>query len=251
MNLRICSYVFAPSWAATLITLALLPGLVSLGWWQLQRAEQKRALMVQAQQGKQQLVNIQSEGFERLPRYQHVSVKGYYDDTRQIFLDNMPSTDPSRPGQPGYRVLTPFVVDDQGNTALVLVDRGWVRGATDRKQLPIVNVGSQLREIRGLIDNLPQPGVRAGDAGIKNGVWPQVLNYPKVQELRAIYGDLLFARIILLDPDQAEGYSRFWSIDLGFTPERHVGYAVQWFGLALTLLIIYIVVNLKRIDVVK
>jgi cytochrome oxidase assembly protein ShyY1 len=32
------------------------------------------------------------------------------------------------------------------------------------------------------------------------------------------------------------------------TPEKHVGYAVQWFGLATALLIIYLGVNTKRVS---
>jgi len=54
---------------------------------------------------------------------------------------------------------------------------------------------------------------------------------------------------VLLDAAEADGYERDWSdrFDFGdFGPSRHVGYAVQWFGMALALLAIYIVVSLKR-----
>ena len=43
----------------------------------------------------------------------------------------------------------------------------------------------------------------------------------------------------------ADGYVRAWSAP-GFPPMRHVGYAVQWFGLAAALLVIYIVTNFRR-----
>jgi surfeit locus 1 family protein len=109
-------------------------------------------------------------------------------------------------------------------------------------------VDTQPREVRGLLDELPQPGIRAGDAGINKSTWPQLLNYPKADELKLLYSDQLLSPTILLDADQPDGYARFWSIDLGFIPERHIGYAIQWFGLALTLLIIYVAVNLKRAD---
>jgi surfeit locus 1 family protein len=32
----------------------------------------------------------------------------------------------------------------------------------------------------------------------------------------------------------------------GFPPMRHIGYAVQWFALALTLFVIYVVTNTRR-----
>jgi surfeit locus 1 family protein len=90
--------------------------------------------------------------------------------------------------------------------------------------------------------------VRAGDAGVQAGVWPQRLNYPTLPELTQLYGPALQSRIVLLDAEAADGFERLWQIELGFGPERHMGYAVQWFGMALTVFIIFIVVNLKRIE---
>ena len=51
----------------------------------------------------------------------------------------------------------------------------------------------------------------------------------------------------LLDAGEPEGYLRQWQAP-GFPPLRHIGYAVQWFGLALTLFVIYIVTNLRHSD---
>ena len=53
------------------------------------------------------------------------------------------------------------------------------------------------------------------------------------------------ADLVLLDPGEPDGYVRNWSAP-GFPPMRHIGYAVQWFALALTLLVIYVVTNLRR-----
>ena len=248
MKLSIGRYIFSPSWFASVVTLVLLPGLISLGFWQLSRAQEKRILMNQAEQGRQQLLELSTDNASQMSRYQHVSVTGRYDSSRQILLDNMTSTDPANSGRPGYRVLTPLMIGSEVNNAIILVDRGWVSARTDRKQLPMINVGTQSREVQGLLDELPRPGVRAGDAGIDLNQWPQLLNYPKVEELKLLYGDKLIPQIVLLDADELDGYARFWSIDLGFTPERHIGYAVQWFALALTLLVIYIVVNVKRLE---
>jgi len=58
-------------------------------------------------------------------------------------------------------------------------------------------------------------------------------------------------RIVLLDPSEPDGYEREWSARYNFSefgPERHTAYAVQWFGMALALLVIYVVVNLKPLD---
>lgn len=231
--------MFAPSWFAGLLTVVAVAGLTSLGLWQLRRADEKRALMTQAEQGHAQTLPLNSATATQLPRYQHVSVVGSYDAAHQLLLDNMPSSQ----GQPGYRVLTPFKLDDQ---SLVLVDRGWVAMGANRQQRPSIDVGVQPRELTGMLDELPRPGVRAGDAGIQMQQWPQLLNYPTWPELQQLYGPGLQSRIVLLDAVAADGFERVWQINLGFSPERHIGYAVQWFGMALAALIIFVVVNLKR-----
>lgn len=245
MKLRIGRRRFAPSWFAGLLTLAVMTGLCSLGAWQLRRASEKQDLMQQAEQGRMQVLPLNAATASMLARYQRVILQGRYEPAQQVLLDNMPSNGPASRGEPGYRVLTPFRLDDQ---SLVLVDRGWVALGKDRQQRPSIDVDAQPRQLTGMLDELPRPGVRAGDAGIRAGVWPQRLNYPTLPELMQLYGPALQSRIVLLDAEAADGFERLWQIDLGFSPERHVGYAVQWFGMALTVFIIFIVVNLKRIE---
>jgi surfeit locus 1 family protein len=50
---------------------------------------------------------------------------------------------------------------------------------------------------------------------------------------------------VLLDANEPEGYVAQWQAP-GFPPLRHVAYAVQWFGLALALVVIYLATNLRR-----
>jgi surfeit locus 1 family protein len=78
-----------------------------------------------------------------------------------------------------------------------------------------------------------------------------LLNYPTLAELRALYGEKLLPRIVLLDAVESDGFERNWSARYNFSdfgPDRHIGYAVQWFGLALGLLIIYLFVSLKPVQ---
>ena len=223
------------------LTLAAVLGMSRLGMWQLHRADEKRELMEQAQQGRRQTQTLSAADMPRLRRYQHVSLQCRYDAAHQVLLDNMPSSQ----GQPGYRVLTPCRLND---AAVVLVDRGWLPWGADRSRVPDLSVGEDNRQLTGMIDELPRPGIRAGNAGIQSGVWPQVLNYPTAQELQQLYGPRLQPRIVLLDAAVPDGFERIRQIDVGFSPERHVAYAVQWFGMAVTAFIIFVVVNLKRSD---
>jgi surfeit locus 1 family protein len=239
VTLRIGSRIFVPSWLSVLLTLALLPLFIKLGLWQLQRADEKRALMHAAEIGRQTTLAYSSTSAPTLSRYQQVRISGHYLPQTQILLDNMPSSQ----GQPGYRVWTPLQMDDG---QIILIDRGWVPLGTSRRQLPEINVGDAPRTLVGLLDELPRPGTRAGDAGIVANHWPQVLNYPRLDELKSLFSAPVASRIVLLNADQADGYERKWQIDVGFTSERHVAYAVQWFGFAVTLLVIFVAVNLKR-----
>ncbi len=134
-----------------LVTLGLAV-FVSLGYWQLGRAHEKQALFDAFMQGSQDTVDATGLGFDELARYQHVRLRGAYDATRQILLDNMPSVT----GRPGFRVLTPFERAD--GRGWVLVDRGWVPLGATREDLPDVTVGVREREVSGILDVLPIPG---------------------------------------------------------------------------------------------
>ena len=51
---------------------------------------------------------------------------------------------------------------------------------------------------------------------------------------------------MLLDAAEPDGFARNWSPG-EFPPVRHIGYAVQWFGLALALAVIYVVTNVRKV----
>jgi surfeit locus 1 family protein len=71
------------------------------------------------------------------------------------------------------------------------------------------------------------------------------MNFPTHAQLEDAYGRRLGARVLLLDPDMPDGFERRRQPTSGFGPERHLGYAVQWFALAATLVAIYVGVNLQ------
>lgn len=237
LRLRVGNRVFAPRLVPTLAMLPLLALLLSLGSWQLRRAHEKEALFDAFARGADASV-VLPEGVGRVPRYAHVRTRGAYLPDRQVLIDNMTHAE-----RAGYRVLTPLVRDD-GST--VLVDRGWVPlvdGA--RTRLPEVAVDGAPREISGRADELPRAGIEV-DTPSGSG-WPRVISFPKHAQLEQVLGRRLHPQIVLLDPERPDGYVRAWRPP-GMPPERHVGYAVQWFGLALTLVILYFVVTLKKAD---
>jgi surfeit locus 1 family protein len=237
--MRIANRTFAPGLAGTLATIVMVPLLASLGVWQLHRAQEKRELAQLAVSGGRNVVTLTAANVPQLNRYQHVNVQGRYDATRQVLLDNMPA----RSGAPGYRVLTPFILAD---SHVVLVDRGWAPLGKSRTDLPAIDMPNNTTPVRitGVLDRLPAPGIRLGAPQMKD-TWPRVLSFPRYEELAQAYGPVLLQGIVLLDRTEPLGFEREWQ-HTEFGPERHVGYAVQWFGLATTVFVIYIAVNLKR-----
>jgi surfeit locus 1 family protein len=235
--------VFEPRGWALLVTIPLLAALVALGFWQIDRAREKQALLNEFAAGTETVPLADGQRIEELPRYQRLSIRGRYDGSRQILLDNMPSA----AGSPGYRVLTPLRRADGGG--IVLVDRGWVPLGQSRADLPAVDVSGGERVVSGRLDGLPVPGLRVGAASASpgSGRWPRVLNFPVSADLETELGEPVAERIVLLDDDRPDGYERAWRPAGGFGPTRHLGYAIQWFALALTLIVIFVALNLRRV----
>ena len=241
MSLRIGRRVFAPSAWSLLLTGLALVAFISLGCWQLDRSREKQALTDSFLGGSRDTVDATGLGFAALPRYQQVRLRGAYDASRQILLDNMPSS----AGRPGYRVLTPLQRSDA--LGWVLVDRGWVPLGATRAELPEVAVGAGEREVIGILDGLPVPGLRVGPAAAADASgWPRVMLFPTEADVESVLGLDVESRIVLLDPSSPDGFERTWRPSIGFGPERHLGYAVQWFAFAIVAVVMLIALNLRR-----
>ena len=237
MAIQLGSRSFAPSLFGTLLVLVGVVSVSHLGVWQLTRAAEKRAILEQISAGESTTRSLDSPDNE-LPRYQTVSATGQYDAAHQLLLDNMPSLR----GMPGFRVLTPFELSTGG---WILVDRGWLPMGPTRATLPAIDVGGNERTIVGRLDEVPRPGMRLGTPTNSTG-WPRVLNFPEHADLERALDRRLGKRIVRLDPAQPDGYERTFAMRPDFGPNRHIAYAVQWFAIAVAMLVIYVFVNLKR-----
>jgi surfeit locus 1 family protein len=220
--------------------------LLSLGVWQLHRADAKQALIDQYATGAAVTQLLRADNITTLPLLQSVTVQGRYDSAQQVLLDSMPSPQTMGGARPGYHVLTPLRLD--GTDQLVLIDRGWVPLGTRREDLPNIQVSEQLRTVRGRLAEPPRAGIRLqGEPAA--AIWPRVLNFPTMAELAALYDNATLPRIVLLDEDAADGFKRAWSLHYSvgeFGPQRHIAYAVQWFVMAATLVIIYLFMALRH-----
>ncbi len=242
--MRIAGFQFRPSLIPTLATLVLFPILISLGFWQLDRADQREALQEAFEtRGERPPVDLNREAPpEGDTVTRNARAEGTYDDGRQILVDNQ-----THRSEVGYHVLTPLRLE--GRDAALLVDRGWVPGGDDRRRLPDVEVDGDLRTVAGHVDKGPPTGLRLGGMADGETGWPLRVQYLDFAELEERLGYPLLPVVLRLDPDAPDGFVRDWgpAYPAGYGPERNYGYAVQWFALAAALLIIYLTVNTRRV----
>lgn len=228
---------WGPWWGLVLAAAGVGIG-IAAGLWQLDRARQRGELEARFASGGaltalQQLVSDQ----EAAPlRYRTLQLAGRYDSGHQVLLDNM-----GYAGRPGYQVLTPLTTA----SGTVLVNRGWVPANGDRSLLPDIRVSNSARAVEGRIERLPEPGIKlAAAAPLPDAPWPRRLLFPTSEEVSIQIGAPLRDYQLLLDPHAADGFVRDWHPG-GMSPDRHRAYAVQWFGLALTVAVIYVVLVLR------
>ena len=229
---------FRPGLPATLFTAFFLPLLLVLGTWQLNRAAEKQALFDDfAAGGAAVALDADSAGLDGLRRYARVQAAGHYLGERQFLLDNMVED-----GQAGYRVLTPLLLADG---VAVLVDRGWIPRDFSTDVAPVISVAAAPRSISGKLDRLPRPGIQLATT-LAPG-WPKVVQFPSRDELSQALGLRLVPGLVLLDAEQPDGFRRNWRPS-DFGPERHIGYAVQWFALAITLVVLFLAWSFRKSD---
>lgn len=216
--------------------------LCSLGVWQLNRAEQKKQLLLQQQVAIDSgVINLNQQTMNDMAalRYRKVRLTGHYDIAHQFLLDNRIVD-----GKSGYFVLTPFRMDEQ--QAAILINRGWLAVGGDRNQMPDLAMRTEPTEVTGRINHFPSVGLVLKGAEIPTENWPSVVQIVDSTVLSQKLGYEIAAFQIELEPSAAEGYKREWKINVPIPPEKHLAYAVQWFGLALTLTALFIWISIKN-----
>ena len=226
---------FRPALATTLGLLAVAAACTRLGAWQLERAAEKQATL----DAFAAAPALPLDQALRSPAdWSRVRVQGRFDARRHLLLDNQ-----LHEGRAGVHVFTPFQVDDR---SWLMVNRGWLPLA-DRRRLPAVDTPTDTLTLHGRLAPPPVPGRQLGEADrLAPDRWPQLVTYYRPADVSAALGETLPRRVLWLDADAPAGFqARDWQ-PVAMPPRRHVGYAVQWFALALTALVIWVVLGVRR-----
>ena len=235
---------FIVGWTAAVLAIVAF---VSLGQWQLSRMHQKQAMLgaVEATLAARTALPLSVAGDAARARdYDWSAGQGRFVDRPAFVLDNQ-----IHAGVPGLRVYRLFAPVD---AAPLLVDLGWTPLADRATRLPEAAVvrGDGLlgrdMALRGLLAPPPSAGLALGPA-----LAPGDAVLMTRIELEAIAADAglpaLPPRVLRVDPALDVGYAR--DLDVlpnTLPPDKHLGYAVQWFGLALAVLVIALVLTFRK-----
>jgi len=233
---------FRPRLLPTLAAALLVPLFISFGQWQWNKASVKGDLqsLLDARSAEPPVQIPGTPADAQALRYRRVSARGVYEPARQILIDNRIYRE-----QAGYHVVTPLHIE--GSDMRVLVNRGWIPAPAEHRQIPEVATPSGLVEVSGMAI---VPGTRfftlgADDARGKSE-WQRVWQNLDLRGYSAAVGFPLQPVVVQLDPDSAAGgFAREWPRP-DERLEKHLSYALQWWGFALATVAIWIAVNLRR-----
>ena len=214
------------------LLLVLVPVMAGLGFWQLERAEQKRQILARWE--------ATASVLSALPAHRtaaseydgrSVELQGVLLQQRILFLDNR-----IRQGQVGYEVLV--VLDVKASPSYVLLNLGWLPAGQDRSLLPDVVLPAGDIHVAGRLVT-PVRGFTLGPADWQEG-WPKRIQQIDLQAISSALHVELYPQVIRMSEPVLPDIQVGWA-PVNMPPERHIGYAFQWFMMSIALTVCLIV----------
>jgi len=250
-RLHVSRYVFTPKLIPTVFFLLLLALLLHLGFWQLRRARYKHMVITQMQlhqtKAPLQLKDVQSDTHKLA--YYPIRVTGHYDNQHQLLLDNKIYNHAV-----GFEVITPFIPLVQSNkhasnsrhqsNKVILVNRGWIPQGRSRQDIPNIPSITHSLTLTGTI-NTPSKNIFVLSNKQQPITWPLIIQTIDLNTIQTALDKPVYPFLLKLSAHDQTSFASS-SQPILIKPQKHIGYAVQWFALALTLVIIYLSLNIHR-----
>jgi len=227
--------------------LAVLAGmgmLIALGTWQMQRLAWKQGLIAaiheRAHAAPMALADVEARAARGEDvEYTRVAVSGRFDHAKEIHLYALDEA-----GTPGFHVITPLVVTGDG---VVLVNRGFV--PNDLKD-PARRAAGQVSgdvSITGLTRHPDQQGMFIPENDRARNVW----YWRDIEAMAAAAAGPSSGRVHRFyvdaeaEPAPPGGWPRGGVTRLTL-PNRHLEYALTWYGLAVALIAVFVAFAISR-----
>jgi surfeit locus 1 family protein len=236
-GIHVSGRVFRPGAASSIAAAAFITLTISLGTWQMRRAEEKLQLGRKLEQGvRSPVLSVPSAPAEPSAFERHrVGARGHFVAQSTLFLDNKVLH-----GAAGYHVLTPLKLE--GGELHVLVNRGWI-AAGERSRLPAVPTAENVQTIEGIA---VAPSRRFIELAPEAASGPLRQNLVPEREEKRL-GMKLQPFVIEQTSDARDGLAREWERpDTGV--DRNRSYALQWYSFAALAAIFYVALSFKRAD---
>ena len=220
-------------WKSTLLTVIVVPLCISLGLWQLQRADEKASIAeAYAQRNSMAALDLSQvdaiEDKTNLP----VVVEGKFMG-KHLLLENQ-----WRNKQLGLEVLSLF---ETVNGEKVLLNRGWLANK-DRSTMPQFETPSETLKLQATIYQPSKEPYSLGQLILDSELNVQRLSYLDISQISHAFDTTFYPLSLRLKPDAPHGFDTNWP-EINVKPETHIGYAVQWFLFAALAFIVFIFAN--------
>ena len=236
---------------ATVSALLVVAIACAAGIWQLNRADGKIALAANLLARQQMPILSANDALLSLEdaSERRMIARGQYIPQAAIWLDNRPRPIPpsgSNTSQSGFYLLMPLQLE--GRDEILWINRGWApRNSENRESLPPVKTPSKAVTIEGIVFAHPGKVYALGEGQVIIDA-----SKPRIEQnfdLRA-EGKLrgwVQSPFILREVDTGveDGLLREWA-PLTTGVDRHYAYAFQWFALAVSGFLFWIITGLRQ-----
>jgi len=226
-----------------ILFLLVQTGLNELGFWQLSRAQEKQQRLERlANTEVARLTDLEMVNQSTLDNFTKVALNVSLEETYNLLIENKIQN-----GELGYHVIN--LVRDDSSGRNLLVNRGWIAGKANRQDIPFVRLPTREWNISGRLYQINQQ-ILSEDAQLENHgkiVRLPVLDKHMLGLLEQRFNTKIEPYLVRLDADVNGVFDVDW-VWVSMTPDKHLGYAFQWFALSLAFLLISLFVLVKKID---
>ncbi|MFL2488404.1 MAG: SURF1 family protein [Gammaproteobacteria bacterium] len=212
-----------------IFAIIFVPITISLGFWQIDRAEEKKQIIASYDK----LLTSEPVGLKSNTTYknwQPVMTVGRFKDT-VIFEDNAIVN-----GRAGFKIYHLF---ENGDGSYVFVHRGFIERNMIKNNLPQIDIPRGKQALKGSVlikqDNSFVQNIQESDARIIQEFNTESL----INKFPLLKDRYLHPFLFNLD---VRDKKKFQAIEkpVNMAASKHIGYAIQWFGLCAALIILTI-----------